>query len=87
MSDTYQDKVYNQVLSFLKRQSWDFSEKEEINAKRFDVRYGKWNCIVKVYSTGTIQVQGSESKLKETLVQLKQAIERNEVLASEILPF
>lgn len=83
----YQDKVYNQILSFLKRQCWDFTEKEETNARRFDVRYGKSSCVVKIYSTGTVQVQGQESKLKETLIQLKQAIEKNEVLASEILPF
>ncbi len=87
MGDTYQDKVYNQVLSFLKRQGWDFTEKEEVSTKRFDVHYGKSSCVVKIYSRGTIQVQGAESKLKETLTQLKQAIERNEVLANEILPF
>jgi len=86
MSDGYQDKVCNQVLSFLKRQDWEYAEKEEEKAKRFDVHYGKSSCVVKIYSTGTIQVQGPESKLKETLIQLKEAIEKNEVLA-ETLPF
>jgi len=31
-----------QILSSLKRQRRDFSEKEEVNAKRFDVRYEKF---------------------------------------------
>jgi hypothetical protein len=87
MSETYQDKVYNQVVSFLKRQGWDCSEKQELNAKRLDVRHGKSNCVVKIYSTGTVQIQGPESELKKTLMLLKQAIEKNEALPNMILPF
>jgi len=87
MSNSYQEKVYTQARFFIERQGWEFTEKEEPHAKRFDLRYGRMNCIVKIYSTGTIQIQGSASRLKETLEKLKAAIESNEVLADELLPF
>ncbi|MBA7585025.1 hypothetical protein ES708_26995 [subsurface metagenome] len=87
MTDHYQEKVYKQILSFIKRQDWDFSEKDEFGTKRFDIHHVKAKCIVKVYSNGTILIQGQESKLREAMLQLKQAIENDEVIASELLPF
>jgi hypothetical protein len=87
MTDHYQEKVYNQIHSFIKRQEWDFSEKDEFGTKRFDIQHGKARCIVKIYSNGTILIQGQESKLREAMLQLKQAIENDEVIASELLPF
>lgn len=87
MGNSYQEKVIRQVRSFIERQGWDSSEKDEMNAKRIDIRYGKTTCIAKVYSTGTLQIQGPDCRLKETLESLKNAIEKNEVLANELLPF
>ena len=87
MADSYHQKVCDQVRSFIGRQQWDYVEKEELNAFRFDIRYGKSSAIFKIYTTGTIQVQGGESNLKETLLKLKKAIQNNEILADEILPF
>lgn len=87
MTSNYQQKILSQVRSFIERQGWDFTEKDEGDTKRFDVRYGKATCIAKIYSTGTIQIQGPDSKLKETLIKLKEAIEKDEILADDILPF
>ncbi|NJR63610.1 MAG: hypothetical protein HC769_35420 [Cyanobacteria bacterium CRU_2_1] len=41
---------------------------------------------MKVYGTGTIQIQGGESKLREALLQAKEAIENEENLG-DMLPF
>ncbi len=87
MGNPYPDKVYGQVRSFIERQGSEYTEKEEKNAKRFDVQHGKSTCIAKVYSTGTLQIQGSASSLKQTLEKLKEAIENDAVLADELLPF
>ncbi|MGD1902112.1 MAG: hypothetical protein ACFB9N_07715 [Geitlerinemataceae cyanobacterium] len=81
-----QDANYTQMVSFIERNNFTFQEKEENGAKRIDVQSGKNKCCIKVYSTGTIQVQGSNSRLKEILEQAKTAIENEEAL-DEILPF
>ena len=85
MSDI-QDSNYGQVKSFIERNEWPFEEKMEGHINRIDVKHGKHKCAVKVYSTGTIQVQGGESKLKEALVKAKEAIENEEAIG-EMLPF
>ena len=77
---------YAQMKSFIDRQTWAFSESEEGDIKRIDLQSGKSKCCVKVYKTGTIQVQGGASKLKETIEKAKEAIENEEVLG-ELLPF
>ncbi len=81
-----QAKNYQQILSFIDRQGWPFNEKDESHAKRIDVTLGKNNCIVKVYTNGTIQVQGKDCELKDCLNQAKKAIE-NESPIGELLPF
>jgi hypothetical protein len=50
------------------------------------VQHGKSKCVVKIYSTGTIQLQGAETKLKDALNQAKQAVENEESIV-DILPF
>ena len=66
-----QDKNYTQVKSYIDRNRWTNTEKLEGNCKRIDVQNGKFACAVKVYETGTVQVQGAESKLKEALTEAK----------------
>ena len=85
MSDI-QQKNYSQIKSYIERQGWALEEKEEGTTKRLDCRHGKFDCNVKVYTKGTIQVQGKESKLKESLLKAKEAIENEEPLG-ELLPF
>jgi len=80
------EKNYQQMKSFIERNRLTFQEKVEGNTKRMDIQNGKNKCIVKVYSTGTVQVQGKDSKLKESLIQAKEAVENEETL-SEMLPF
>ncbi|GAB4450693.1 MAG: hypothetical protein OHK0036_09810 [Bacteroidia bacterium] len=87
---TIQDKNYSQMLSYIKRQSFSYTEKIETNTagtvKRLDVSHGKYSCVVKVHRTGTIQVQGQTSKLKDSLTEAKTAIENEEEI-HELLPF
>lgn len=87
MASSYQEKVHGRVRLFIERQGWEFTEKEEGTNKRFDIRHGKSGCVAKVHATGTLQIQGAASKLKETLCKLKEAIESDTVLADEFLPF
>ncbi|MFA4936416.1 MAG: hypothetical protein WC568_11325 [Candidatus Methanoperedens sp.] len=77
---------YSQMRSYIERNGFPFAETNEQNCKRMDIQHGKSKCIVKVYSTGTIQLQGGESKLKDALDQAKQAIENEEDIG-EVLPF
>ena len=81
-----QDKNYAQMKSYVDRNRWSNGEKTEGNCKRIDVQNGKFACAVKVYETGTVQVQGADSKLKEVLLEAKKAIE-NEENIGEMLPF
>jgi len=81
-----QEVNYTQIKSFIERNEWPFSEKMEGANNRIDVQHGKNKCVVKVYSTGTVQIQGVDSKLKEALAKAKDAIENEEAIG-EILPF
>jgi hypothetical protein len=81
-----QDKNYAQIKSFIERNKLSFQEKDEGTTSRLDIQNGKHKCVVKVYATGTVQVQGSDSKLKESLSKAKEAIENEETLG-EMLPF
>lgn len=85
MSDI-KDKNYTQIKSFIERNNLSFQEKVEGTTNRIDVQNGKSKCVVKIYDTGTIQLQGGDSKLKESLTNAKNAIENGEVLG-ELLPF
>lgn len=85
MSDI-QDKNRSQTKSFIERNRWANTEKTEGNCKRIDVQNGKFSCVVKFYETGTVQVQGAESKVREALLEAKKAIE-NEENIGEMLPF
>jgi hypothetical protein len=81
-----QEKNYSHIKSFIDRNRWANTEKTEANCKRIDVQNGKFTCVVKIYETGTIQVQGAESKVREALFEAKKAIE-NEENIGEMLPF
>lgn len=80
------EKNFKQMKSYVERNDFIFEDKVEQGCKRLDVQHGKAKCVVKVYTTGTIQVQGSESKLKTSLNQAKDAVE-NEENIGEMLPF
>lgn len=58
-----------------------FTETEEASGvPRFDVRQGQWRCIVKLFSTGKVLVQGAASPLFDSLTSLKERLERGETL-------
>ncbi|MCR9232512.1 MAG: hypothetical protein NXI29_15985 [bacterium] len=81
-----QNLNYKQMKSFIERNPWTYSEILEGDTKRFDLKSGRFKCCVKIYKTGTIQIQGAESKLKNSLLEAKTAID-NEELVTELLPF
>jgi hypothetical protein len=85
MSDIMESN-YAQMKSYIERNKFPFAEKEEQGCKRLDVQHGKAKCAVKVYTTGTIQLQGADSKLKQSLDEAKNAVENEEDLG-EVLPF
>lgn len=87
MSDI-QESNFNQMKAYVERQKWNFQEKEENGGqvKRLDVNHGKYRCVVKAYVTGTVQVQGQNSKLKESLTKAKESVENEEEI-QELLPF
>ncbi|MCF7982680.1 MAG: hypothetical protein K9K86_11910, partial [Pseudomonadales bacterium] len=76
---------YAQIKSYVERNNFPFQERAEGNCRRLDVQNGLAKCAVKVFGTGTIQLQGADSKLKEALSQAKLAVE-NEENIGEMLP-
>lgn len=80
------DTNYSQIKSYIERSGFSFQEKNEKRCKRLDVQKGKSKCFIKVYKNGTIQVQGADSNLKQTLIKAGNAIENEENLG-DILPF
>jgi len=77
---------YVQMKSYVERNNFPFTESNEKGCMRMDVQHGKAKCAIKVYETGTIQLQGADSKLKEALEEAKNAVE-NEENIGEVLPF
>lgn len=80
------DNGFNQIKFYLDKSNLAYQEKPETGCKRLDIQSGKHKCTVKVFNTGTIQVQGAESELKTNLMNVKQTIENGNSV-SEILPF
>lgn len=82
-----QEKNYSLMLSFVQTQKLTFNEKDEGDGgiKRLDINHGKSRCIVKIYHTGTIQVQGANTALKEAIKKAKEAIENEEII-KDVLP-
>ena len=80
------ETYYEQILAFLTSSSLSYTEKDEQGCKRLDIQQGKNKVVVKVYTNGTIQIQGAASKLKEHFEQVKDSIE-NHNNVHEILPF
>lgn len=81
-----QEKHYSEIKSLIERNGWLNTERPENGCKRIDVKSGKFSSCVKVYETGTIQIQGADSNLKSSLLQGKQAIENGENMG-DMLPF
>ena len=74
------------MRSFIEQNKFSFQEREENGCKRIDIQHGTKKCIAKVYTAGTVLVQGKDSKLKEAFTSAKNAIENEEEIG-DILPF
>ncbi len=77
---------YAQMKSYIERNKFPFDEAQEQHCKRINVQHGTAKCAVKVYNTGKVQLQGADSKLKQSLEEAKNAVE-NEENIGEVLPF
>ena len=80
-----QSHLYNQILSYITAQKFLYKEVLEGDTKRVNVTHGKTSCIVKVYTTGTIQIQGAPSPLNEALSTIKKTLENGEVIGEQLL--
>ncbi len=80
------DRYFTQVQSYVEQHHWLVTESTEPGCRRMNVQNGKMRCVVKVYSTGTILLQGGESPLKTALLSLKESIEQGTVISEDILP-
>jgi hypothetical protein len=69
------EEIIKEVRKKLTERNFKFTEKEEDKSLRFNVKHNKEDSILKVYSTGTILIQGKECDLKSNLTQIKDDIE------------
>ena len=80
-----QTQTYDLVRLFITIKGWTFTETNESTAKRLDIQHGQTTGIAKIYSTGTLQVQGPDSQVKNTLLRLKELLELPGALPDDVL--
>jgi len=80
-------KTLQTVKSFLDRQKLDYKESEEQNCTKLTVKNGPQTVPVSIYNTGKIVVGGKNSPLKQTLLQMKAAVEQGQAAPGQALPF
>jgi len=80
-------KTLQNVKSFLDRQKLQYEESDEQYCTKLTVRNGPQTVPVSVFNTGKIVVGGKDSPLKQTLQQMKAAIEQGQAAPGQALPF
>lgn len=80
-------QILDDFIAFLDRRKLKYDRSEEQHCVRLDVKERKSNVPVKIFNTGTIQIQGSESDLKKLLIEAKKALESGSVYNGQLLPF
>ena len=79
-----QAEICDLVRQFIRIKGWSCTETDEGTTKRFDIQHAQTTGIAKVYSTGTLLIQGPTSELQYTLTKLKDLAE-NSLASSEII--
>ncbi len=80
-------KTLAAVISFLDRQRVEYIQADEQYCCKISVRNGPLRATVSVYNSGKIVIGGPNSPLKESLTQMKDAIEAGKSTVGEALPF
>lgn len=75
------------VKSFLERQKLEYQETDEQYCTKLTVRNGPQIVPVSVFNTGKMVVGGKDSPLKQTLQQMKAAVELGQATPGHALPF
>ncbi len=84
---TGDERICNIVRSFLVRQQIIESENDEQYSTKFNVRSTSQKANITVFNSGKMVIGGKDSKLKELLESLKNAIENDGALPGQLLPF
>jgi len=74
---TLQEQIKQHITRFLDNQRYHYAPQPEKGCIRLKVEHFMHSCIVKVYSTGSILVQGPNSPLKQELEALKLLIQED----------
>ena len=82
------EHIYNAVLKFVGDSGLQIMEKkEEKYCDRIDVKSGIFRCSISIFNSGKINVDGANSLLKQSLLQMKKEIEAGHFLPTKMLPF
>lgn len=73
------------LRSFCTEHGVTVAETDEGRARRFDVQQGTSRCVVKLYETGTVLVQGPTTPLRDTLMELKTLLEHGGIVADSAI--
>jgi hypothetical protein len=79
MSKSYPDieAIVKVFRSYCEEKNYQIQQSEEANNIRLEISNFSERAIVKIYTTGTIVVQGKQNPLKEEVVALKENFEAN----------
>jgi hypothetical protein len=80
-------KVLEEVQSFLNRQKLAYGPVEEQYCTKLVVKNGRSEASVSVYNSGKIVVGGKDSPLRKLLRRMQASIEGGELLPGQDLPF
>ena len=79
MSKPYIDieTIVNLFMGYCKGKSYQVQQSEEADNIRLEISNLSGRAIVKIYTTGTVVVQGKQNPLKEEMLELKENFEAN----------
>jgi hypothetical protein len=80
-------KVCDAVISFLEKNGFDYSIKEEQYCDHFYIKHGVLNSDLSVYNSGKIKIGGSDSPLRQYLETAKEALSTANFAQLNQLPF
>lgn len=74
-SDTFPEKKLDVFLKYFEKKKYQVSKSEKSDYLRLEVSDYTNRTIVNFYNTGTVQVQGKESSLKDEIKKIKEDLE------------
>jgi len=77
MSPTNRDTIAQVFIARCSEKQYQFTSNKEANALRIDISNLAERTIVRIYDTGTVQVQGKQNALRVEFEELKAELEKN----------